>query len=97
MTPLEEQVQKNTTSIKTISDSLIEYAKCTDLNKSNDNISDNTSDIEQLRTNIGNLQTQINLQNRIEQMKDTNIVDATKLDLLQYDGKRWSNIAATLS
>jgi hypothetical protein len=46
MTPLEEQVQKNTTSIKTISDSLIEYAKCTDLNKSNDNISDNTSDIE---------------------------------------------------
>ena len=94
MTPLEEQVQKNTTSIKTISDSLIEYAKCTDLNKSNDNISDNTSDIEQLRTNIGNLQTQINLQNRIEQMKDTNIVDATKLDLLQYDGKRWSNIAA---
>lgn len=27
-------------------------------------------------------------------MKDTNIVDAAKLDLLQYDGKRWSNIAA---
>ena len=27
-------------------------------------------------------------------MKDTNIVDADKLDLLQYDGKRWSNIAA---
>ena len=39
MTPLEEQVQKNNTSIKTISDSLIEYAKDTDLDKSNDNIS----------------------------------------------------------
>lgn len=94
MTPLEEQVQKNTTSIKTISDSLIEYAKDTDLDKSNENISANTSDIEELRNNIGSLQTQINLQNRIEQMKDTNIVDAAKLDLLQYDGKRWSNIAA---
>lgn len=94
MTPLEEQVQKNTTSIKTISDSLIEYAKDTDLDKSNDNISANTADIEQLRSNLGDLQTQINLQNRIEQMKDTNIVDAAKLDLLQYDGKRWSNIAA---
>ncbi len=58
------------------------------------NISANTSDIEELRNNIGSLQTQINLQNRIEQMKDTNIVDAAKLDLLQYDGKRWSNIAA---
>lgn len=94
MTPLEEQVQKNTTSIKTISDSLIQYAKDTDLDKSNENISANTSDIEELRNNIGSLQTQINLQNRIEQMKDTNIVDAAKLDLLQYDGKRWSNIAA---
>ena len=94
MTPLEEQVQKNTTSIKTISDSLIQYAKDIDLDKSNENISANTSDIEELRNNIGSLQTQINLQNRIEQMKDTNIVDAAKLDLLQYDGKRWSNIAA---
>lgn len=94
MTPLEEQVQKNTTSIKTISDSLIEYAKDTDLDKSNDNISANTADIEQLRSKLVDLQTQINLQNRIEQMKDTNIVDAAKLDLLQYDGKRWSNIAA---
>lgn len=94
MTPLEEQVQKNTTSIKTISDSLIQHAKDTDLDKSNENISANTSDIEELRNNIGSLQTQINLQNRIEQMKDTNIVDAAKLDLLQYDGKRWSNIAA---
>lgn len=28
-------------------------------------------------------------------MKDTNIVDPTKLDLLQYDGDRWSNIAAS--
>lgn len=36
MTPLEEQVQKNTTSIKTISDSLIQYAKDTDLDKSNE-------------------------------------------------------------
>lgn len=94
MTPLEEQVQKNTTSIKTISDSLVTYAKDIDLDKSNDNISANTADIEQLRSNLGDLQTQINLQNRIEQMKDTNIVDAAKLDLLQYDGKRWSNIAA---
>lgn len=94
MTPLEEQVQKNTTSIKTISDSLIEYAKDTDLDKSNDNISANTADIEQLRSKLVDLKTQINLQNRIEQMKDTNIVDAAKLDLLQYDGKRWSNIAA---
>lgn len=94
MTPLEEQVQKNTTSIKTISDSLIEYAKGTDLDKSNDNISANTADIEQLRSKLVDLQTQIILQNRIEQMKDTNIVDAAKLDLLQYDGKRWSNIAA---
>ena len=94
MTPLEEQVQKNTTSIKTISDSLVTYAKDIDLDKSNDNISANTADIEQLRGNLGDLQTQINLQNRIEQMKDTNIVDAAKLDLLQYDGKRWSNIAA---
>jgi hypothetical protein len=34
------------------------------------------------------------LQNRIEYLKDTNIVDATKLDLLQYDGNRWSNVAA---
>ena len=49
MTPLEEQVQKNTTSIKTISDSLIQYAKDTDLDKSNENISANTSDIEELR------------------------------------------------
>lgn len=94
MTLLEEQVQKNTTSIKTISDSLIEYAKDTDLDKSNDNISANTADIEQLRSKLVDLQTQINLQNRIEYMKDTNIVDAAKLDLLQYDGKRWSNIAA---
>lgn len=94
MTTLEEQVQKNTTSIKTISDSLVAYAKDIDLDKSNDNISANTADIEQLRSNLGDLQTQINLQNRIEQMKDTNIVDAAKLDLLQYDGKRWSNIAA---
>ena len=87
MTPLEEQVQKNTTSIKTISDSLIEYVKDTDLDKSNDNISVNTADIEQLRSKLVDLWTQINLQNRIEQMKDTNIVDAAKLDLLQYDVK----------
>nr|UVX34896.1 MAG: hypothetical protein [Bacteriophage sp.] len=57
MTPLEEQVQKNTTSIKTISDSLVTYAKDIDLDKSNDNISANTADIEQLRSNLGDLQT----------------------------------------
>jgi hypothetical protein len=57
MTPLEEQVQKNTTSIKTISDSLVTYAKDIDLDKSNDNISANTADIEQLRGNLGDLQT----------------------------------------
>jgi hypothetical protein len=55
MTPLEEQVQKNTTSIKTISDSLVTYAKDIDLDKSNDNISANTADIEQLRGNLGDL------------------------------------------
>ena len=57
MTPLEEQVQKNTTSIKTISDSLVTYAEDIDLDKSNDNISANTADIEQLRSNLGDLQT----------------------------------------
>jgi hypothetical protein len=28
-------------------------------------------------------------------MKDSNIVDAAKSDLLQYDGNRWTNIAAS--
>lgn len=96
MTPeeLEKQVLKNTVAIKTVSDSLVNYVQNQYLDNTNKNVSANTSDIEKLRNDLGDIQNQINLQNRIEYLKDTNIVDATKLDLLQYDGNRWSNVAA---
>lgn len=96
MTPeeLEKQVLKNTVAIKTVSDSLVNYVQNQYLNNTNKSVSANTSDIEKLRNDLGDIQNQINLQNRIEYLKDTNIVDATKLDLLQYDGNRWSNVAA---
>lgn len=96
MTPeeLEKQVLKNTVAIKTVSDSLVNYVQNQYLDNTNKSVSANTSDIEKLRNDLGDIQNQINLQNRIEYLKDTNIVDATKLDLLQYDGNRWSNVAA---
>lgn len=96
MTPeeLEKQVLKNTIAIKTVSDSLVNYVQNQYLDNTNKSVSANTSDIEKLRNDLGDIQNQINLQNRIEYLKDTNIVDATKLDLLQYDGNRWSNVAA---
>ena len=90
MTPeeLEKQVLKNTVAIKTVSDSLVNYVQNQYLDNTNKSVSSNTSDIEKLRNDLGDIQNQINLQNRIEYLKDTNIVDATKLDLLQYDGNR---------
>lgn len=97
MTPeeLERQVNKNTIAIKTVSDSLTNYVQNQQLDLSNKLITANTSDIESLRDSLNSIQTQINLQNRIASMKDANIVDPAKLDLLQYDGDRWSNIAAS--
>lgn len=97
MTPqeLEEQVKKNTAAIKSVSDSLTQYVKDPYLDITNRQVRSNSSDIEGLRTSLNSIQSQINLQNRIEYMKDSNIVDATKLDLLQYDGDRWSNIQAS--
>lgn len=92
---LERQVRKNTIAIKTVSDSLVNYVQNQQLTSTNKVTAANTSDIDKLKNDLNSIQTQINLQNRIELMKDTNIVDPTKLDLLQYDGDRWSNIAAS--
>jgi hypothetical protein len=59
MTPeeLEEQVKKNTVSIKTVSDSLVNYVQNYDLKSTNDNVSDNTADIEMLRNSLNSIQS----------------------------------------
>ena len=65
---LERQVRKNTIAIKTVSDSLVNYVQNQQLTSANKVTAANTSDIDKLKNDLNSIQTQINLQNRIESM-----------------------------
>lgn len=89
------QVEANTTAITNLNAKLDEYATKTQLSSTQSTISANTSDIVALGKKVTELQTSIGLVNKISKLLDVNADTPTKGDILQYDGDRWTNIAAT--
>lgn len=89
---IQQQVKLNTLAIQQISNNLSKYATLDSIYNMKTSIAANSSNITDLKQKVATLSSSIGVVNKLSKLLDTNLVNVTKNDIIQFDGDRWTNI-----
>lgn len=89
---IQQQVNLNTLAIQQVNNTLAKYATLDSVYNMKTSIATNSSNITDLKQQVATLSSSIGVVNKLSKLLDTNLVNVTKNDIIQFDGDRWTNI-----
>ena len=92
---IQSQVELNTLAVQSISNSLSTFTPLSQFYNVNNKVNGYDATITDISNTVSKLSVDIAKVGKLTNLLDTNIQDAIKDDILQFDGDRWTNVKAT--